>query len=476
MLPALTLIVTSTVALGAPLSMIPDHPPTALSADRFAFPRADGRPAVDLQVLPAVVLHVPPGGAVPAGARSLGGESWLLSATDPAAAVALAGQLHGRDGLTAFPDVVLPIQRTQSVPGADDPGRGGQWYLDDLDYDQLLALTPGDPSTRVAVIDSGIDISHPDLSTAYEAPYDAFDDDDDPSPNPGEYCSGSSTDICDEHGTAVSGIVLARADNGDGIVGMCPACTLIPIKLLGEAGLNDNTLSIDVRAYEHAIEQDVSVINNSWGFTEAIPVPDNLAEVIHRAATETRGGLGSLVIFAAGNDDREIEPDELQALDDVLCVSAMDSYGNPTNYTNFGAAVELAAPSATVTIAPGDTMIDDFGGTSAAAPVASGLASWAASVAPTLSAQDLMAVMLETAHPSPRVSFDADGHNDYYGYGEIDAIAVMERVWVEPADTGGEQPKATSCTTVGAADVGLGALSLSLLVLVGGGRRRRHRA
>ena len=459
------------LALASPLHLDPLAPPSRIEGDRYRF-----APNVEWVVRPGVVLHLDPGVAPPDGARSLGGRSWRLPTADPAQAVSQALALDALPGVLAFPDVELPIRSASEVDPADfdDPGRGGQWYLDDLSMDELLAVSLGDPSTRVAVIDSGIDIGHSDLVDAVDAPYDAFSDDDDPSPDPGEYCPEGSTGICDEHGTAVSGVVAARADNGTGIVGMCPQCTLVPIKLLGEGG-GSNTLAVDIRAFEHAIAQDVAVINNSWGFTQPMAVPATLAAVIERAATEPRDGKGALVVFAAGNDDREIEPDELQAMDAVLCVAAVDSYGNPTNYTNYGDPIDVAAPSATVTIAPEEGMIDNFGGTSAAAPVASGLAAWAVSVDPSLTAVELKALLIDTAEPSPLVTHDENGHNDYFGYGLIDALAVRDAL-VQAQDTGGgtEEPGG-GCGCATAAASGrvpvVGGLLLLLLPLVV--RRRR---
>lgn len=455
-------------ALAGPLRLDAAVPPTRVDGDRFRF-----APGVEWVVQPAVVLHLSPGVRPPPGAQPLGGRSWRLPTPDAGRAVELALALDGQPGVLAFPDVELPIRAAATDPADfDDPGRGGQWYLDDLSMDELLAVSLGDPATRVAVIDSGIDISHPDLASAVDAPYDAWSDDEDPSPDAGEYCPDAEPAICDEHGTAVSGVVAARADNGEGIVGMCPLCTLVPIKLLGE-GAATNTLAADTRAFEHAIAQDVAVINNSWGFTEPMAVPATLAAVIERAATEPRQGKGALVVFAAGNDDREIEPDELQAMDAVLCVAAVDSYGNPTNYTNYGDPIDVAAPSATYTIAPGGEIIDNFGGTSAAAPVASGLAAWAVSVAPDLTAAELKALLVETAVPSPLVSHDESGHNDYFGYGLIDALAVRDAVLpAQDTGEGGEDGGGCGCAASGAprgATALLGLLPLGLAL----GRRRR---
>jgi len=482
----LALLLTSTTAAAAPvvrpgLVLRPDLAPVAVPGDarRFRFPSGSG--FVEMDVLDGVVLHLR-GGITPPhpDARSLGGRSWRVPTAGPQAAVDLALQLDALDGVSAFPDIQLRPVRT-----TNDPNRDGQWYLDDLGMDTLHAHTLGDPAVRVAVVDSGIDHQHADLVDKVVAPYDAFSDDADPSPDPGEYCYGASTDvICDEHGTAVAGVSVATADNGVGIVGMCPSCSLVPIKLLGEG---PGSLSAETKAFEHAIEADAAVINNSWGFTSRVPVPVTLGEVIERAAVETRDGLGAVVVFAAGNDNREVGDEEMQALPSVLCISATDSYGYPTSYTNFGGPIDVAAPSATVSITPIGELTTDFGGTSAAAPVVAGLAGWILSVEPGLSAAEVRDLIVQTAVPSPYVTHDENGHHDTYGYGIVDPVGVMELLvsaeaedsglpddtddeGKEPDDDGGDKG---GCATVDATDgvleTGFGLLLLAMPVLA---RRR----
>ncbi|MBL8617874.1 MAG: S8 family serine peptidase [Deltaproteobacteria bacterium] len=431
-LPMLCLPAAAAPALAAPaaapaavgpggLRFDPAVEPRPLGGDRFHFAGADW------DVLPGVVFSLVPGAVAPEGAVHLGGPSWRLPAADAADALRkarLLGADFAANGVEhVFPDVALPKTPAQ-VDGVsfDDPDYGGQWYLELLGMEQLYAVSEGDPAVRVAVIDSGIDIGHPDLADAVVEPYDAFADDEDPSPDPGDSCAGSSTAICDVHGTAVSGVVLARAHNGAGIVGLCPRCTLVPIRLLGDGV---GAMSADIAAFEHAIAADVGVINNSWGYTRPVSAPAPLAAVIRRAQTEPRGGKGALVVFAAGNDDRELRDDELTGLDGVICVSATDRYGAPTNYTNSGDSVDLAAPSATVTIAPEGGSTETFGGTSAAAPVVSGVAAWALSVKPELTAVELGALLVETAAPNALVTRDAAGHHAVYGYGQIDPPAVL---------------------------------------------------
>lgn len=414
-----------------------------------------------LDTLPAVVVQTdaPPPGAVP-----LGGPYWRVATDHP---LATARALVAAGAVDAFPDVVHHVRRTAAY---DDPSYGGQWYLQDLDMEALYAISPGSPDTKVGVADSGIEITNTDLVDKVLDPYDAVDDDDDPSPNPGEYCTdGSTTEICDEHGTATSGITLAEGGNDFGIVGMCPDCTLVPVKLLGES---DSSLSTETSAFQHLFDADVAVVNNSWGYTEYTPAPQMLSNLIETLSTETRGGLGTVVVFAAGNDDRELKDDEVEALPGVLCVSATDTYGNPTGYTNYGGPIDVAAPSATVTIAPGDTVIENFGGTSAAAPVVTGLAAWILSVHPELSAAEVTDLITSTAVMSPLVIPDDDGHSDYYGYGNINPDNVVAALYGsgDTGDTGGEEPGGCGCATSGSGVgwVGLGVAGVALL------RRRRH--
>ena len=346
-----------------------------------------------------------------------GTEHWLIKQPSAISAVVLATTLS-KDGWNTWVDIRLP--KTPFDDSITDPNYSGQWYLNTLDMTTLWEDSWGESSVRVAVIDSGIDITHPDLTPNMISPYDAFSDDDDPSPNPGEYCWSGGNGVCDEHGTAVAGIAIASR-NDTGIVGICPDCSLIPIKMLGDG---NGALSADIASFEHAIVNDAAVINNSWGYSQPIAAPQPLVDIIQRAQTETRGGKGSVVVFAAGNDNREVIDGELCEIDGVLCVSAIDNYGRPTAYTNYGGDVDIAAPSATVSIAPNESLTTNFGGTSAAAPVVSGLAGWILSIDPDLTSDEVVDLLVQTAEQSPLITPDETGHHDKYGYGVVSPINI----------------------------------------------------
>jgi serine protease len=408
----------------------------------------------------AAVVTVREGAPIPDRLRAEGtpigaaARHWRIPTSGGVDALALSLQWAAHPDIeAAIPDLVQ-----QKAPAAsfDDPEYEGQWYLEELGMTDLFDRSLGDPDVRIGVIDSGIDIGHSDLAAGVLAPRDLVEGDDDPTPDPG-----------DEHGTAVSGVVAARANNGTGMVGLCPECTLVPVRLLGS-----NTLSAEITAFEHMIEQDVAVINNSWGFVGAVAVPTALEEVINRAARESRGGLGAVVVFAAGNDSREIEDGEMQAMNRVICVSAVDRYHLPANFTNSGASVDIAAPAATVSLAPNDGITTTFGGTSSAAPVVSGIAGWLLSIAPELTAAEVRTLMRETAYQTSQVTF-VDGHHPIYGFGEIDPIALLAAIEgpeeVPPDDDDQTPRHCGGCTTSTPVPSWLLGAPLALLAL----RRRR---
>ena len=380
-------------------------------------------------VLPAAVVTVKDPTRLPKGlldaAESLGesGWTWRVEAQDGQTGKDVAKAWASRPGVRyAEPDMLLPHTRWEER--FNDPYYLSQWYHESLNTDVLYDLSQGNSEVYVAVIDSAIETAHPEFTDSVLAPLDVYGDDADPNPEPGEYCfEDGDMSLCDVHGTAVAGIAVARANNAEGIVGLCPDCSLIPIRLLGEYY---SPLSGDVKAFEHAIDNGAWVINNSWGYSDYMPVSNTLRSVIVRATTQGRNGLGAVVVFAAGNEDREIQDDELAAIPEVVCVTAVDHYGNPTPYTNTGASVDIAAPSATVSASVNASYTQSFGGTSAAAPVVSGVAGLILSIHPEYTAQEVRELLTQSAKKDGRVTFDENGHHNTFGFGFLSPEGIVE--------------------------------------------------
>ncbi len=450
-MPLLFMVPVITPAIAAPdrrwLSIDPSTPfervpttehPLGRGAVRLRVPGRDG--PVELDAAPAAVITLVDGASVPEALAEHGvalgrsERSWRVAVqpADSRDAYDLAMEWAAHPAVSsALPDLRYRHRPTVEF---DDPDLGAQWYLEVLGFDAMSERSLGDAAVRVAVIDGGIDIGHPDLAGSVDSPWDVLDGDDDPTPPLGEGCEDGVMDLCDDHGTSSAGIVAARSNNAVGIVGLCSECTLIPIRLLGEG----SGLSEDVAAFEHAIDADAWVINNSWGFVEPIAVPAPLADVIARALTEPRDGKGAVVVFAAGNEDRELDTTEITALPGVLTVSATDENGVATDYTNRGDPIDIAAPSATVTLAAGGGLNTTYGGTSAAAPVATGVAAWTLSYRPELSGAEVTELLIATARPV----VEPGEHDIVFGYGHLDPETLIDTLEGGPEPTPEDSPRA----------------------------------
>ncbi len=366
-------------------------------------------------------------GALPVDGYDLLSEAWGLVRVWDAGVdgPALALRLKRVPGvLDAAPDLYIE-RRLANVPlPPDDPRYGGQWYLDTLAMEDAWAVEQGREEVSVVIVDNGCDLDHPDLEFA--GGRDVAGVDDDPSHVPGERGN--------EHGTACAGIVGATMGNGEGIAGICPGCSLHCVRLL--VGEGDRVpISADINAFEYAREIGAAVVSNSWGFRTAIPAPPMLADVIERLHTEGRDGLGTLVVFAAGNDSRELDDDELTGLEGVVAVGATTLFDDAAPFGNFGDSLDLVAPTGTLTTdvagADGENATDYtslFGGTSSACPVVSGVAGLLFSADATLTAAEAGALLIDSASPVFFATPDESGHDPVYGHGLVDPVAALREL------------------------------------------------
>ena len=238
-------------------------------------------------------------------------------------------------------------------------------------------LTTGSPSVVIAIVDTGVDATHPDLAGAVRAGRDFVDRDDDATNPPGG------------HGTAVAGVAAARASNGVGGMGTCFSCELMSLRVLGLDGiaLNTNTAA----AIDYAVDRGAAVVNASIYGPHSPPTLRN-AIVRARAA-------GVLVVAAAGNEGTA-DPQYPAAFPEAISVGAAASGGVLASYSSFGSWLEFAAPEcAPVTAIGGGT---DVGcATSVASPLVAGIVALLRTQAPFATADDLEAALARTARPIP---------------------------------------------------------------------------
>ena len=373
---------------------------------------------------------------------------WLVRARRPERhGLALASDLSARahEGLvrSASPDLHLPYERRQFVTAPNDPRYGGQWYLERIQIESAWSRSSGDPETTIAIVDNGCDLDHPDLRFSARRPgFDAVDQDLDPRVEAAD---------ASNHGTACAGVAAAQGDNGIGIAGACPECTLQCIRLLPPAGSLIPT-SAAVQAFEHIRSSSVAVASNSWGYVGDTPVPPSVRQAIERLQTDGNEGRGTLVVFAAGNSRSEIPPHDVAALPDVVTVTATNLFDELTSFSSFGPSVDLSAPGGTVTTDlrgprgsdPGDYTAN-FGGTSAACPLVAGVAGLLFSAAPSATALAVRSALVGSARPAPFAEPDGRGHDPEYGYGIVDPGAALDILLEEgptqPSGDAGPRPR-----------------------------------
>jgi subtilisin family serine protease len=270
-------------------------------------------------------------------------------------------------------------------------------------------LTTGSPSVVVAVVDTGVDPSQPDLQGRVLAGYDFVGDDADALDDNG-------------HGTAVAGVVAAQGDNGIGVAGFCWQCRIVPVKVLGSDGSGFN--SAVAAGILWSVDHGAKVVNTSLG-----SVADDL---VVAAAAQYAEAHGVLVVAAAGNDG-SATLEYPAALPGVLSVGASDPNDQAYSFSNRGAAV--AAPGENVTTGTQGTYVS-FLGTSSATPVVSGIAALALSAAPDATPAAITQALESTAVPS-----------DGAVYGRVDAYAAVHQLAPElGAQVGSPAPAETGST------------------------------
>lgn len=363
---------------------------------------------------------------------------WLAEDTTGGDGLDVAMRVHG-----AVPNLYLRVRAKGEDYTPSDPRFGGQWYFQNLGMPEAWGMTLGSADTTVVVVDTGCDLDHPDLAAKMDPGRDVVDDDDDP--------SYLGSDSGAEHGTECAGLIAAATDNGEGIAGGCPECRLRCVRFLSDEPV---PLSADVDAFQFALEVGADVVSNSWGFVEPTPVPGPLREAIQEVATQGRGGLGAIVVFAAGNDDRELGDDELEAVPGVLCVGAINNFDDATPFTNRGRAIDLVAPTGTLTTDISGSAGSDptdytslFGGTSSACPVVAGIAGLLVSAAPDRTGPELTEILIRTARAAPYAVPDEDGHDPLFGYGIVDPVAALTEVGAAGEGGGSGGAGATSSDT-----------------------------
>lgn len=324
-----------------------------------------------------------------------------------------------------------------------DPQYGNQWHHAndgsdggtagaDIRSEAAWDLSLG-AGVRVAVIDNGMQVNHPDLRAGIVGGG-YFQDDNAGGANFVRWTPGTAGFPNGSHGTSCLGMAGARHNNGRGGCGSAPLCDLIAVACLGDQIGTQLTLARAV-AYAadpttedtvataaqgaHVIACSLGPNGADWDMTSVLDL------AIERAATQGRGGLGVPILWAATNGPYDISSDEVCSHPRVLAVSRSNRL-DLEDGAGFGDRLAFLAPGVDVHTTVSGSGNGFVTGCSFAAPLAAGVAALVLARHPTWSRDQVAQRLFDSCDKVGGVVYDANGRHPEYGHGRINAERAVQ--------------------------------------------------
>ena len=400
-----------------------------------------------------------------------------LLATEPLVQFAEPNFVHGGELLSDLPDDPLFPQQWH----LHNTGQGDGTHDADIDAPEAWAITPGSEHVVIAILDRGFEAAHPDLEpnlwTDPERPtvhgWD-FDDDDETLGGKADDASGTA------HGTSAAGCAAARGNNGKGVSGSCPECSLMLIRRM-----DPPTTFSDAEAVLWAVQMGADVLSNSWAYDKGVQFPESMQLALEHATSVGRDAKGCVVLFAARNNHTGVcTPKDLTSLPNVITVGSvtnqdrrpfrggvgpcLDILGTSRNRipnqaegtrnipttdlvgldNGYNAAMKVEYEASVLGCDEIETFGDYtacFGGNSAATPIVAGVVGLVLSVAPDLHTLEVQRVLQDTADRvddengkyAPERGFSTTGMNGHGRVNAYEAVRLMAPVIPSPPHTVG---------------------------------------
>ncbi len=401
-----------------------------------------------------------PSASPESGRRYTSGIVWAKLAPDVAATAERAGEWQGHpilgrlDGAPSWVRLSVPAGREESIAAAlrrtpgviaaepeyfvhaagapDDPNFAAQWGLSQIRAPLAWDVATGDLGVVIAVLDTGVDMNHPDLAANLwqnfgEIAGNGVDDDGngyvDDRWGWNVITRGARPQDDNGHGTHVAGIAGAAGNNGVGVAGVLWRCRLMPVKVLNSSG--SGTYAGVADGVYYAAKNGARIMNMSFAGSD-------YSQLLQDAINDVAQQNDVLFVAAAGNcasggtgcgsANPIMYP---AAMENVLSVAATDSADQRGAFSEYNAFVDLAAPGVSIY---STTLGGSYGyktGTSMASPYVAGLAGLIRFLRPDWNREQVEAHMKATAAKVGSQPYDENGRNDYLGHGRIDAAAAV---------------------------------------------------
>ncbi|MEX1030521.1 MAG: S8 family peptidase [Paenibacillaceae bacterium] len=287
------------------------------------------------------------------------------------------------------------MTNNEPIPN-DDLFAPHQWNLPITQTVEGWGISKGNDNIIIAVLDTGVDLNHPDLQGRLVDGLNIIQPEQAPSDDVG-------------HGTHVTGVISATVNNLEGVAGMTWYDKVMPIKVLDQSGAG-TTYSV-AQGIIWATDHGAKVINMSLGNYAQ-------AEFLHDAVRYAYDR--DVVLIAASGNDNTDQPGYPAAYPEVFAVAATDQQQQRAPFSNYGDYIDIAAPGVSIASTYPDNQYAALSGTSMASPHVAALAALIRSVNPLLNNTEVMNIMRDTAN-----DLGKRGKDDQFGYGQINVKQAL---------------------------------------------------
>ncbi|MTW13955.1 S8 family serine peptidase, partial [Pseudoduganella eburnea] len=287
----------------------------------------------------------------------------------------------------------------------NDPYLGSQWHISKIGAPTAWDSAQG-ANVTIAILDTGVDSTHPDLAPHMVAGWDIYGN------------TSNTSDLCG-HGTAVAGSAAAAGNNAIGVSGVSGQSKIMPLRIAykGTDGLCYAYASTIASGVTYAADHGAKVANVSF------------SNAANSTAVQSAGNYlkskGGLLFVSANNNARDEGFTPSTAL---IAVSSTDSNDNLSSFSSYGAFVSLSAPGSNIYTTNNGGGYGGWNGTSFSSPVAAGAAALVMSANPSLTSDQVQNILFSTA-----VDLGAAGRDIYFGYGRVNAAAAVAAAGTAPA-------------------------------------------
>jgi thermitase len=324
-----------------------------------------------------------------------------------------------KSALSRNPRVEFVEENLQVAPAMvpNDYWYPSEWHLTKLKAPEAWDITTGDPSVIIAVLDSGVDSTHPDLAAKLLPGWNFYDN------------NADTSDVYG-HGTKVAGVAAAVTNNGLGVAAIAWQCRILPVRVTDTSGYT--TYSLLAKGITYAADNGAKAATASFLIYDGATLSSAAKYLMDR---------GGLVIAAGGNTGSEANyPDNPY----IISVSATTSSDARASFSTYGPYIDLAAPGSSIYTTEKGGGYGIASGTSFSAPLTASLIALLFSADPSLTPAQVEQILESTA-----VDLGAAGYDQYYGWGRIDAARAVQAAanGVSPAPTPTPTPEPTPSPT-----------------------------